>query len=132
MPPGDPRHPGPVALEGRLQIVVQPGNHDEVGRSSWAAATRGHHHPVPAGDRSLIEADEAGLEDPLVVGSRVMRQARSVLRSASISPAVLIDAQPVGAVIATLVIPAFAPPSGRHPRLGGGRFGRQVVRPDTS
>jgi hypothetical protein len=38
-----------------------------------------------------------------------MRQARSVLQSASISPAVLIDAQPVGAVIATVIIPAFAP-----------------------
>src|SRR6266545_3578604 len=42
-------------------------------------------------------------------GSRAMRQARSVLQSASISPAVLIDAQPVGAVIATVIIPAFAP-----------------------
>jgi hypothetical protein len=42
-------------------------------------------------------------------GSRVMRQARSVLWSASISPAVLIDGQSVGAVMATVVI-VFRPP----------------------
>jgi hypothetical protein len=38
-----------------------------------------------------------------------MRQARSVLRSASINPAVLMDAQSVGAVMATVVISRSAP-----------------------
>ena len=42
----------------------------------------------------------------------------AVLRSASISPAVLIDAQPVGARIATVVIADSTPPHGRHAHCG--------------
>ncbi len=87
-----------------------PGTTTRSGGSSWAAATCGciTTPSLQAIGRSSRPARRTS-KIAWASGSRAMRQARSVLQSASISPAVLIDAQPVGAVIATVIIPAFAP-----------------------